>query len=213
MLMLLGAILLGASCSKKNEEPTGAAPAAPASARTQNVPNKAPAKCEPGADGKCQASATCSPQCQRISTPECVECERGGDCEPLIDNCTKDTLSPEEQQICFDVLSCVQTTNCFDGDATLGRCYCGKLPLEQCLQAPFSGPGAPDGVCRDVYLKGMPKATAHSHVLGLLTARVNPTSWALSRLQCQKVNRQGKCAEPCGLSAGSPAFPVAGKAQ
>jgi hypothetical protein len=102
-------------------------------------------------------------------------------------------------------LTCLQTSNCFDGPATtLGSCYCGKLPLKQCLAAPWSGPGAPDGVCRDVILKGMPKATKHTHVLGNLTTRVNAAGLALSRLTCQKIGYRRWCANACGFGPVTP---------
>lgn len=209
-LAALGWLAIPLACSKKvPEETRGTRP--PASAQAVNRPNEAPAKCEPGPDGRCQVSAMCSASCQRVSTPECVKCEAAGDCAPFANLCNAESLSEADRQLCNDILSCVQTTNCFDGSASLGTCYCGKLDTKKCLQAPMKGPGAPDGVCRDLILKGMPDAKVQSHVLGNLTTRAHAAGNALSRANCQKLGNKELCANVCGFGPNSPAFPVSGQ--
>jgi hypothetical protein len=199
LIALLGG-LVPSACSKKQGATgaTGSSAVAPV-----KPPPPAPlAQCEPGPDGKCTPSPSCSPTCQQIATPDCVKCEAAGDCSIFANNCESELLSPAERATCYEILSCLETTNCFDGpNTTLGSCYCGKLPLKECLAAPMSGPGAPDGVCRDVILKGMPKARAHSHVLGNLTTRVQgaAAAMALSRLNCQKIGYRRLCAKVCGF--------------
>jgi hypothetical protein len=197
-LLFVATAALPLACSKKDKEP-----AAQAAASLVAAAKPAPlAKCEPGPDGKCTPSARCSPTCQQIATPECLKCEAAGDCNTFANNCESPLLNAEERAVCYEILSCLETSNCFDGpDTTLGSCYCGKLPLKQCLAAPWSGPGAPDGVCRDVMLKGFPNAKAHAHVLGNMTTRVEHAAgaMALSRLNCQKIGYRKLCAKACGF--------------
>lgn len=198
-LLALASAGLPLGCSKKQ------AAKQTAGAQQPVKPAPPPAKCDPGPDGHCQPSPSCSPTCQLLATPECLKCESEGDCNIFANNCEDPQLSPADRAVCYDILTCLQTTNCFDGPTTtLGSCYCGELPLKQCLAAPWTGPGAPDGVCRDVILKGMPKATEHRHVLGNLTTRVNAAGLALSRLNCQKIGYRRQCANACGFGPVAP---------
>jgi hypothetical protein len=193
-------------CSK-SDEAKSADSAPTASAQQAIVPNLVALKCDAGPDGKCAASAGCSPTCQQVASAECIACEEAADCAEFVNNCTAPALSEADQALCFDLLSCIQTSNCFDGSASLGSCYCGKLPLQQCLKAPMTGKGAPDGACRELILKGTPKATTQHQVLGLLTTLDHPAAYALARAQCQKVGVRGSCAEKCGFGAVAPSPP------
>jgi hypothetical protein len=167
-----------------------------------------PVKCEPGPDGKCKASPLCSPTCQPLVSAECSKCEAAGDCKVFPDNCESPLLSEADKAVCYEILSCVQTSNCFDGaDTTLGSCYCGKLDTKKCLAAPMSGPGAPDGVCHDVILRGMPNAKNQSNVLGNFTTRTHAAGLALSRLNCQKIGYKRQCSEVCGFGPPPPVVP------
>ena len=191
--------LVGVSaCSKKDQEP-----AANGAAKQPSVqPAATLAKCEPGADGRCTPSPTCAPDCQRIASPECVKCEASGDCADFANNCESPLLSEADRKVCYDITTCVQKSRCFVGpDTTPGSCYCGKLGTKECLAAPMSGAGAPDGVCRDVILKGMPNAKSQSNVLGNLTTRTQAAGLALSRLNCQKIGFKKTCSEVCGFGA------------
>jgi hypothetical protein len=207
----LGWAMVGPGCSKKEPELQKATAsdgvALAAGAKAEIKPNKAPLKCEPGPDGQCAMSPLCSPKCQKVSTPDCVKCEEAGPCAPFVKACEQPHFTPEERQLCFDIQACVQTSNCFDGDTTIGQCYCGKLDTAACLAAPMSGKDAPDGPCRDLILKGFPNATKQTHVLGNLQTRASVSGWALSRLNCQKVGNWNKCSKLCGFAANSPAFP------
>jgi hypothetical protein len=202
MLAAVTLSLVPLACSKKPEPAGAAAQASSTAAAAAKPAPQPPVTCEAGADGRCAPSPSCSPTCQQIATPECLKCEASGDCNIFADNCESPLLTPGERATCYEIVSCVQSTNCFDGpNATLGSCYCGKLPLKQCLAAPMVGPGAPDGVCHDIILKGMPNARVQSHVLGNLTTRVEHAAagLALSRLNCQKIGFRKQCASVCGF--------------
>ena len=203
MLALCSGVLGLVACSKSDDAKS--ADSAPAASAQQSVQAGAPLKCEAGPDGHCKASASCSPTCQQVATPDCIACEETGDCFEFVNNCTDPALSEAEQALCYDLMSCVQTSNCFDDKGSLGSCYCGSLPLQQCLKAPMTGVGAPDGVCRELILRGMPQATTQQQVLALMTMKKHPTGHALSRLQCQKVGVSSMCSERCGF--GKPTGP------
>lgn len=185
-------------CSKSDEAKSADAPPS-ASAQQAIRPDPIPLKCDADPDGRCKTSAGCSPTCQQVASAECIACEETGDCFEFVNNCTAPGLSEADQALCFDLLSCVQTSSCFDGPASLGSCYCGKLSLEQCVKAPMAGQGAPDGACRDLILKGMPQATTQQHVLGTFTTLNHPAGYALARAQCQKFGARGACSEKCGF--------------
>jgi len=190
------AFLLTSACSKKEQEPQAAA-AAPESVKAAPV---ALAKCEPGRDGRCPPSPLCSPDCQPLASPECVKCEASGDCSVFANNCENPLLSEADRKTCYEITTCIEKTHCFVGPTTTpGSCYCGKLGTKECLAAPMSGPGAPDGVCRDVILKGMPNAKSQSNVLGNLTTRSQAAGLAISRLNCQKIGFKKTCSEVCGF--------------
>lgn len=198
-LPLLALMLMGfpLSCSKKVKEP-GTTEASLDRPPAQSAA-PAPAKCEPGPDGKCAASPTCSPDCKPIASPECVKCEAAGDCSIFASNCESPLLSEADKKLCYDITTCVEESRCFVGpQTTLGSCYCGKLDTKACLAAPMTGPGAPAGACHDLILKGMPNAKEQSHVLGNLTTRTQAAGLALSRLNCQKIGYRKTCTDVCG---------------
>jgi len=167
------ALLLAPGCSKKDNEPAAAA------AKQAATPSPAPAPPAAPAD--------------------CAKCEAAGDCAVFANNCQNPLLSADDRKLCDDITTCVQSSHCFEGaSTTLGSCYCGKLDTKACLAAPMSGPGAPDGACRDLILKGMPSAKTQSHVLGNLTTRTHAAGLALSRMNCQKIGYKQTCAQVCG---------------
>lgn len=187
------------ACSKSDE----AKPAERAS-QTQvqaPLPKKDLVKCSPGADGSCEASAACSPACVQVASPECAACEAASDCFEFANNCAVSALSEEERALCYEILSCVQASDCFDGPASIGSCFCGGLSHDECLKAPLTGPGAPDGACRELIVKGTPRAETSAHILGLLTLLTHPAGYALARVNCQKRGSHGICAEKCGFGA------------
>jgi len=187
-------LALSSACSKKEKEPERAVTAgqsAPAATTASRMPPPAFAKCEP--------SPSCSPDCKPLANPECVKCEAGGDCSVFAHNCESPLLSDADKKICYEITTCVESSHCFEGpDTTPGSCYCGKLDTKACLAAPMTGPGAPAGACHDLILKGLKNPTKQSHVLGNLTTRDRPTGLALSRLNCQKIGYNKKCAGVCG---------------
>jgi hypothetical protein len=154
-------------------------------------------------------SATCSGTCQKISTPACVACEKAGDCFESVDNCkgVAAPFSAAQQTSCFDVMTCIEKSNCFDGTNTLGRCYCGSLNTTQCGAAPFTGPGSPDGACVAQIKAGFPTFTANSQVIAGLVATNFPSGAAMKRLSCQKGANSSACLDACGFTGGGPAFP------
>ena len=154
-------------------------------------------------------SPTCSSTCKKISTPACVTCENAGDCFESVNNClgVAAPFSTAQQGACFDVISCIQSSNCFDGTGTIGKCYCGTLATAACSAAPFTGPGSPDGACVAAIKAGFPTFTTNSAVLGGLSATNFPSGAAMSRLSCQKGANASACLDTCGFTAGGPAFP------
>ena len=104
-------------------------------------------------------------------------------------------------------MRCVQTTNCFDGTGSLGKCYCGSLNTTACSAAPYTGAGSPDGVCKAAIQAGMPDVSTNAAVLGGLTAPARPAGAAMQRLNCQKLNIAGACSDACGYTSGGAAFP------
>lgn len=166
-------------------------------------------------------SRLCSDDCRTVSTPECVECEQHGACTPAdcgadhpdcceqqgdcfasSDNCLGPTATPftaENIALCFDVMRCIQETNCLDGAGTLGKCYCGTLSTAACQAAPFNltAPGAPNGPCAVIMQKGNPGVTSNSTMLGGLTTKSRPAGAAGQRLNCEK--NDPTCAPICGV--------------
>lgn len=204
-VLLLAIAWLGAvGCSKSDEAKSADTKAV----ATAPKPGTEAPKCTAGTDGQCPASATCSPTCQAVATPECVACEAAGDCYEFSDNCNNPSLAPADRAICYDLLACIQTSNCFDGNTSLGACYCGSLDHEKCLKAPMSGPGAPDGACHDLILKGTPNATSQAQVLGLFTVMNHAAAFALSRVNCQKIAAAGACSLKCGFGPPTPVTPA-----
>jgi hypothetical protein len=143
-------------------------------------------------------TALCSGQCEIVSTRACVDCELAGDCYESIDNCVHPDFSPENTELCYDVMECIQESDCFDGD-TLGNCYCGSMTLGECIAAPFDGDGAPDGACRALIQAGfLGRADTNSEVLGMLTYTRAPSGAAMQRLNCQDYANDHACREVCG---------------
>jgi cysteine-rich repeat protein len=147
-------------------------------------------------------SRTCSGECEVVSTAACVDCEQAGDCFASSDNCLGPAATPfttAQQNLCFDVMQCIQDTNCLDGTGSLGRCYCGTLSTSACGAAPFdlSAMGAPNGPCAAIMQAGNPAATSNSQILAGLTAKGTPAGAAGQRLNCQK--NDPACAPLCGV--------------
>lgn len=155
------------------------------------------------------ASPTCSSGCKLISTAACVTCENAGDCFESVNNCVgvAAPFAVGDQNKCFDVMGCIERTNCFDGTNTLGKCYCGSLATAACSAAPFTGPGSPDGACVAEIKAGFPTFTSNAAVLGGLTATDFPSGAAMKRLSCQKGANSSACISTCGFSANGPVFP------
>jgi hypothetical protein len=154
-------------------------------------------------------SPTCSSTCKKISTDACVACENAGDCFESVNNCLGSVapFSTAEQGKCFDVMACIEKSDCLDGTGTLGKCYCGSLNTTQCGAAPFSGTGSPNGACVTQIRAGFPTFTSNAAVLGGLIATDFPSGAAMKRLSCQKGANSGACFGVCGFAAGGPAFP------
>ena len=155
------------------------------------------------------SSPTCSSTCKKISTPACVACENAGDCFESVNNCqgVAAPFSAAQQTACYDVMACIEKSNCFDGPGTLGKCYCGSLSTTACSAAPFSGAGSPDGACVNEIKAGFPTFTSNSAVLGGLVATNFPSGAGMKRLSCQKGANSSACLDSCGFTAGGPAFP------
>jgi hypothetical protein len=154
-------------------------------------------------------SPTCSNTCQKISSNACVACENAGDCFESVDNCAgvAAPFSSIERSQCYDVMRCIESSNCFDGTGTLGKCYCGDLSISACGSAPFTGAGSPNGACVNQIKAGFPTFTSNSAILGGLVATDFPSGAAMKRLSCQKGANSSACLGTCGFTAGGPAFP------
>jgi hypothetical protein len=157
---------------------------------------------------------TCSNTCTKISNATCLACENQGDatCTDFIFNCLgpNGSFSAAQQTQCNTVLTCIQSSNCFDGTGTLGgSCYCGSLALADCQAASFdlTQAGAPNGPCAAVIQAGLPGVTSNSAVLGGLTASAKPAGAAMQLLNCQKTADGNACLGACGFTTGAGAFP------
>jgi hypothetical protein len=133
-------------------------------------------------------------------------------CTDFIFNCLgpSGSFNAAQQTQCNSVLTCIQSSNCFDGAGTLGgTCYCGTLSLTDCQAGPFdlTQPGAPNGACAAVIQAGLPGVSSNAAVLGGLTAKTKPASAALQLLNCQKTADGNACLAACGFTAGGAAFP------
>ena len=104
-------------------------------------------------------------------------------------------------------MGCIESSNCFDGTGTLGKCYCGDLSISACGSAPFTGPGSPNGACVNEIKAGFPTFTSNSAILGGLVATDFPSGAAMKRLSCQKGANSSACLGTCGFTAGGPVFP------
>jgi hypothetical protein len=154
--------------------------------------------------------ALCSSSCAyTVSTQACFDCESAGDCVDSVANCihppvNATAFSAQQSAQCFAVMQCIQTSKCFNGSNSLGKCYCGTLATNDCSAAPFdlTAAGAPNGPCAATIQAGMTGVTSNGAVLGGLTAPSRPAGAAMQRLQCQKVDDSGSgtCAAVCSLS-------------
>jgi hypothetical protein len=154
--------------------------------------------------------ALCSSSCAyTVSTQACFDCESAGDCVDSVANCihppvNATAFSAQQSAQCFAVMQCIQTSKCFNGSNSLGKCYCGTLTTNDCSAAPFdlTAAGAPNGPCAATIQAGMTGVTSNGAVLGGLTAPSRPAGAAMQRLQCQKVDDSGSgtCAAVCSLS-------------
>jgi hypothetical protein len=147
-------------------------------------------------------SRLCSAECESISTTACVACEQAGDCFASSDNCLGPAATPftaAQTTQCFDVMQCIQASNCLDGTGSLGKCYCGTLSTAACGAAPFdlTAAGAPNGPCAAIMQQGNPGVTTNSAILGGLTNKSRPSGAAGQRLNCQKTD--ATCAPLCGV--------------
>lgn len=151
----------------------------------------------------------CSNTCTNVGTQACLNCEFAGDCFESVDNClgVAAPFNAAQQAACYTVMSCIQKNNCFDGTNTLGKCYCGSLSTTACGAAPYSGAGAPDGVCIKEIQAGFPTLDTNSKVLAGLLVTAFPSGAAMKRLSCQKGSNEQACLGVCGFTAGGPAFP------
>ena len=176
-LGMLGACLLMASCSKKAPEPTpaaaGAVPATGAAVQAKVAIKPAAIVASPEACQKCVASTRCG------VLPECS------------------SLAGDARTDCEAVEKCVQTSNCADGQSTFTDCFCGKLTMGACVDAPTSGAGAPAGVCASVIRKALGGDQAsNKDILTRFTKRAVPGGVAIARMNCSK---EKGCATECGF--------------
>ncbi len=155
------------------------------------------------------SSPTCTNTCKKVSTDACVTCENAGDCFESVNNClgVVAPFADADQGKCYDVMACIESSNCFDGTNTIGSCYCGSLNTTDCGAAPFTGPGSPNGACAAIIRAGFPTFTKNSEVLAGLSATKFPSGAAMKRLSCQKGANGSACLGTCGFTAGGPAFP------
>jgi hypothetical protein len=92
---------------------------------------------------------------------------------------------------CYDVLECVRDTGC--GTTTsLQACYCGDLAPTPCEAAPNSGPGAPNGPCKELIEEGV-EAEAPNIVLQRIVGTVYAGGWAMARAVCEKSQCYYQC--------------------
>ncbi len=174
------------------------------------IVNQASEECDDAvAPSTSPVSPTCSATCKKISTPACVTCENNGDCFESVNNClgVAAPFTVAQQTACFDVMTCIEKSNCFDGTGTLGKCYCGSLNTTQCGAAPFTGAGSPDGACVAEIKAGFPTFTTNSQVIAGLVATNFPRGAGMKRLSCQKGANSSACLDTCGFTQGGPAFP------
>lgn len=197
--------------------PAGTPAGSTCSADCKTITSPAPAVCGNGiveAGEVCDASdGTCNNTCTaKVSNATCVTCENNGTCSDFVANCSGPggAFTAAQSTQCNAVLSCIESSNCFDGTGTLGgTCYCGSLALSDCQAAPFdlTKAGAPNGPCAAVIQAGLPGITSNSAVLGGLTASAKPAGAAMQRLNCDKTADGAACLSACGFTTGGPAFP------
>lgn len=170
-----GFLVLASGCSKKESEEKLTAPAAVASASAEAAPTAAPAV---------------------APSPEaCQKCEQNSPCAEFSEGCS--ALQGEDRAACEAVDQCLDTSNCADGTKSFTSCFCGSMTTDNCLVAPVSGKGAPDGACADVMRKafGTGKLTNHELLVRFLKPEY-PIGVAITRRNCQKGN---DCGPVCGF--------------
>src|SRR5262249_39295085 len=116
--------------------------------------------------------------------------------------------TPAEQQQCNALLDCVYRTGCaYSGTSPLA-CYCGGLPSDSCIAAPFSGPGAPAGACHNLILSAAGTGLSSNGAgLSKLGQDDNAAGWPFARLACKNANCKADCFKPPHPSTPAPATP------
>ena len=147
-------------------------------------------------------SRLCTDDCRVACTPACLACEQAGDCQFSSDNCLGpegNPFTPSQVAACYDVLRCIQDSNCLDGAGSIGKCYCGTLVGQACDAAPFDlkMAGAPNGPCAAVMQLGAPTITSNAQMRAGVTTKTRPTGAAGQRLNCQKTDPE--CKSICGV--------------
>lgn len=149
-----------------------------------------PGECEP------PGSALCSDDCVEVASPACFDCEQASACFEFSENCL--AFEGEARSHCYDVHECVLATGCAKGDKTLTSCFCGALTTSSCIEAPSTGPAAPQGACAEVIRAALGGSAATSSQV--LTRYLNvafPGGAALARMNCDKL--APACLGPCGF--------------
>jgi hypothetical protein len=160
------------ACSKKPQEPAGAAQASSATPAAV-TPSAQPVVASPEACQACIAKTPCA------QLPECA------------------TLAGDDRAECEAVQQCVQTSNCADGKDTFTNCFCGSLKMSDCVAAPKSGKGAPAGACAAVIRKSLGgEEASNRQVLAHFTRTKFAGGTAIARMNCSKTKG---CSAECGF--------------
>lgn len=150
-------------------------------------------ECEP------PSSSTCTERCQTISTQACVDCEQAGACTTYSSICTDNFAAEDERSICYEVLKCVQDSNCADGSNAVQHCFCGTLDTGACSAAPANGNGAPNGACAAIIREAVSQdgsVATSAEVLTRLIDESLPGGAALARVNCDR--QDPACIATCG---------------
>jgi hypothetical protein len=147
-------------------------------------------ECEP------PGSAYCSDDCKVVSNPQCLACEQGADCaEFVVDDCTDQVgIAPNgasRPTNCYDALECMRDSLC-GATGSITECYCGTLPTAQCVAAPNSGAGAPNGACKEIIEDALETESPQT-VLTRFTNTFFAGGWAISRVTCAKTLCFSQC--------------------
>jgi hypothetical protein len=168
---------------------------------TLNVPK--PAVCGDGivnGTEQCEppSSETCADTCLTVATAACVACEQAGACAAESDACLNFTGA--DRANCFAAETCIKAQGCGKGANTLTSCFCGSLSTANCIAAPNSGAGAPDGVCAAVLRAAMSvggDTPTNAQVLTRFIDESVPGGAGVSRYNCEKADPA--CINICGF--------------